>query len=283
MRVEHRFYPVNGVRLHAVHFGGEGRPIVLLHGVTGHGWQWHDVAGPLTLWGQVLAVDLRGHGDSQWSAQGDYQTDRHVEDVAAVLGHFEDAADVVGLSWGGLIAMRLAARHPHLVNRLVVLDVPTRFDAGPHDVPERPARFADREAVVAWERSANPAAPDHLVDVVADHGVRPDADGALVRKHDPRFLSEWPFRAEAYDADWAAVSAPTLLVRAAQSSVLSAAAFEAMLAANASATGTTIEHSGHVLPLDRPFDLADSLEAFLREEALDPELVGQPREALEIP
>ena len=65
--------------------------------------------------------------------------------------------------------------------------------------------------------------------------------------------------------------------------VLSVEAFESMLAAQPLATGMTIEGSGHLLPLDRPIALADALEGFLHEEALDAEIIGEAREALEIP
>lgn len=283
MRVDHRFFSVDGLRLHGLSFGGEGHPILLLHGVTGHGWMWHDVAGQLTLWGQVHALDLRGHGDSEWSVQGRYDTTALADDVATVIEQLGEAADVVGLSWGGLVAMRLAHRHPGLVRRLAVLDIPTAFTQSSADVPARPYRFEGRSQVLAWERQANPRVSERLLELVADHSVRPDPRGGLVRKHDERFISRWPFRDERYDADWAGLSAPVLLLRAADSAVLSVEAFESMLAAQPLATGMTIEGSGHLLPLDRPIALADALEGFLHEEALDAEIIGEAREALEIP
>ncbi len=268
MRVEHRFFSVNGLRLHALDYGGEGHPIVLLHGVTGHGWAWHDVAGQLTLWGQVLALDLRGHGDSQWSAVGTYDTTTMAEDVAAVIEQLGASADVVGLSWGGLVGMRLANRHPGLVRRLAVLDIPTRFSSGSGDVAVRPYTFPQRQDVLEWDRSAHPAAAPSLLELYADHSVRPAAEG-LSRKHDPRFCTWWPFRDERYDADWAALTSPTLLVRAGQSPVLEPQQFTAMLEVQSRASGVTVEGSGHLLPLDRPIELADALETFLHEEALD--------------
>ncbi len=283
MRVDHRFFSVNDLRLHALQFGGEGHPIVLLHGVTGHGWMWHDVAGQLTLWGEVFALDLRGHGDSQWSADGVYDTTALAEDVAAVIEQLGQPADVVGLSWGGLVAMRLAARHPGLVRRVAVLDIPTTFAQSAAEVPDRPYRFDGRADVLAWERAANARAPRALVELVADHSVRPAAGGGLARKHDEVFISRWPFRGERYDADWAALTMPTLLVRAGDSPVLSVGEFEAMLAVQSRATGHTIDGSGHLLPLDRPIDLADALEGFLREEALDADFMGELHDALEIP
>lgn len=283
MRVDHRFFPVGDLRLHALHFGGEGHPILLLHGVTGHGWLWHGVAGQLTLWGQVLALDLRGHGDSQWASDGRYDTTTLADDVAAVIEQLGEPADVVGLSWGGLVAMRLAGRHPGLVRRVAVLDIPTSFAQPSSDVPSRPYRFAGRRDVLDWERRANPRAAAPLVELVADHSVRPDAGGGLVRKHDERFITAWPFREETYDADWRALSCPVLLLRAADSPVLGVEQFEAMLAAQPGAEGLTIEGSGHLLPLDRPISVADALEGFLHEAALDAAVIGEAREALDIP
>ena len=141
MRVDHRFFAVNSLRLHAIDYGGVGHPIILLHGVTGDAWVWSDVAGQLTLWGQVLAIDLRGHGDSQWSAGGAYGTTDHADDVARIIETLDSgAADVVGLSWGGLVALRLADRHPALVRSVAVLDMATSFDTGSADVPERALR-----------------------------------------------------------------------------------------------------------------------------------------------
>lgn len=283
MRVDHRFFSVNGLRLHALHYGGEGHPILLVHGVTGHGWLWSDVAGQLTLWGQVLAVDLRGHGDSQWSPDGDYDSTVLADDLAAIIEQFEEPADVVGLSWGGLVAIRLAARHPHLVRRLAVLDVPTRSAQAPDEVPERPYQFSDRDSAVRWERDANPAAPLWLVELIADHGLRAGSDGTLARKHDPLFASAWPFRAEVFDDDWRSVRCATLLVRADRSAVLDDRTFHAMLAANDQASGVVIERSGHLLPLEQPIALADALESFLHEDALDLEAFDFEREAIEIP
>jgi pimeloyl-ACP methyl ester carboxylesterase len=241
------------------------------------------VAGQLTLWGHVFAVDLRGHGESQWSAAGTYDTASVAEDIALVIEQLGRPADVVGLAWGGLVAIRLANRHPGLVRRLAVLDIPTRFAASPDDVPPSPYEFSSRSELLAWEREVQPAASDRLLALIADHGVRPSTTGGLARTYDMQFTRRWPFRAENFDADWAAVTAPTLLVRAEHSTVFSEAEFAAMLDRQSRASGLTIAGGGDQLVVDRPIELADALETFLHEEALDASVIGDAKEMLEIP
>ncbi len=274
MRADHRFFSVDGLRLHALQFGGEGRPMFLLHGAMGHAWSWVDVAGQLTLWGRVFALDLRGHGDSQWSASQAYSTNRVAQDVAAVIEELGEPADVVGLSWGGLVALRLAARRPDLIRRLAVLNPPLDLQASAGEVAPGPYQFTSRADLYRWERGANPAVPSRLTDLVADHSVRPGPDGSLARKHDPFFERSWPDPRERFEEDWAALRSPTLLVRSASSPVLDADTFAAMLAAQPRAVGQTIPESGHLLVLDQPVAVADALESFVREEVVDAAVAG---------
>lgn len=276
MRVDHRYFLVNGLRLHALDHGGEGRPILLVHGVTGQGGAWRDVAVPLSLWGRVLAVDLRGHGASQWSAEGAYGTDHHVADLAALLAELGQPADVVGLSWGGLIGLRLAARHPDLVRKLVVIDPPTSGDPSADDTaPERPYHFARHEDVVAWERAANPRATDTMIAHLAVTGTRPDHGGNLSRGHDPYFSGHWPFRLERFDDDWARIGVPALLVRAADSPVLSSEAFAALQAARPDIAAVTVAASGHLVPVENPLGLTDALVEFLGEAGIEDVDLGE--------
>jgi pimeloyl-ACP methyl ester carboxylesterase len=269
MRVEHRFFAVNGLRLHTIDYGGEGRPIVLVHGVTGHGWMWRDIAAPLSLWGRVIAVDLRGHGDSQWSADERYGTNDHADDLWSILQAVAgEPADLVGLEWGGLVALRVAAGAPEVVRHLVVLDVPPSFDRAATDVPELPYEFPDHGAVVAWEQGANPRASAGLVEHLATHSTRPGAGGSLVRKHDPFFTRVWPFHDEDSWNDLRCVSVPTLLVRAADSPVLSEETFAAMGEALPGARCQTVSDSGHLIPLENPLELVDQLGEFFVDVAL---------------
>ena len=102
---------------------GEGDPeLVLLHGGAQNAHTWDTVA--LALRRPLIAVDLPGHGRSSWRTDRDYWPLRNAEAVAALVAALApDARAVVGMSLGGLTAIRLAATHPDLVRRLVVVDV----------------------------------------------------------------------------------------------------------------------------------------------------------------
>jgi lipase len=112
-----------------VHRYGPAGPVQLLaiHGLTGHGRRWQQLAEEHLPEVNVAAPDLLGHGRSSWSAP--WTIDANVRALAELLA---DAADgpvpVVGHSFGGAIALQLAAAHPELVGSLVLLDPAVGLD-----------------------------------------------------------------------------------------------------------------------------------------------------------
>src|SRR5690606_30098654 len=103
--VRHVYFPTDEVEIHALEFGADqdGPPVLLLHGVTGSGWQWHDVASELAKKRRVIALDLRGHGLSGRSADQQYSTPDHVRDLTAVIAQIgSNTVDLAGASWGAL-------------------------------------------------------------------------------------------------------------------------------------------------------------------------------------
>jgi len=113
---------VNGVRLHYV-AGGSGAPLVLLPGWPRTWWEFHKIMPALARTRRVIAVDLRGMGDSAKPAGG-YDKKTMAADIAALiakLGH--DRADVLGSDIGSMVAFSLAANHPERVRKLVMIDV----------------------------------------------------------------------------------------------------------------------------------------------------------------
>lgn len=169
--------------LHVHRYGDpSGAPVVLLHGIAGHGARWRRTAERHLDSRHVIAPDLRGHGRSPHKPP--WSVDRHVEDVLAVMDA-ENArrADLVGHSYGGMIALHVARTAPDRVRRLVLLD-PTAgldpADAGgkAHDAMSAPS-FADvaeaRDALVArWPE----ASPEVLEEELREH-LEPRTDGRL--------------------------------------------------------------------------------------------------------
>ncbi len=114
----------DGCELRVTDLGGDGPPIVLLHGLMGRGSTWWGASRWLARYGRVLAPDARGHGRS--GGGGPWTTGRFAADVVTVL-ESTGPATVVGHSMGGLHALAAAAARPDLVRRLVVEDMAVDF------------------------------------------------------------------------------------------------------------------------------------------------------------
>lgn len=112
------------LRLHYVDWGNpEAPPLILLHGGRDHCRSWDAVAEDLRKDYHVIAPDLRGHGDSQWSPDGHYSPLAHVFDLAQLILRLDLApVSIIGHSFGGNIALRYTGLYPETVKRLVAIE-----------------------------------------------------------------------------------------------------------------------------------------------------------------
>jgi len=112
----------------------EAPPLLLIHGVRDHARSWDQVADQLSHHWHVLALDLRGHGESDWSPDGAYMLPYHVLDLAefiATLG--EERLSIIAHSYGGVVAARYAGMYPSRIAKLVLVD---SLGAAPHTLAE---------------------------------------------------------------------------------------------------------------------------------------------------
>ena len=108
---------------------GKGQTLVILHGLFGSKRNWSSIARQLSDTYRVLTVDLRNHGESPWNDIHDYPS--MAEDVATLLEQeCAEPATVLGHSMGGKVAMYLSLVWPHLVNQLIVVDIPPARSSG---------------------------------------------------------------------------------------------------------------------------------------------------------
>jgi pimeloyl-ACP methyl ester carboxylesterase len=114
-----------GLALHVQELGAEGRPVVMLHGLLiGSLASWYFTTGPvLARTHRVMMFDFRGHGRSERVPNG-YDVATLADDLAEVTSELLDPFDLVGHSWGGLVALKFATVHPERVRRLVVVEAP---------------------------------------------------------------------------------------------------------------------------------------------------------------
>src|SRR5690606_12222855 len=154
-------------------FGGNGRPTVAIHGIASSGWTWAEVAAGLSS-ARVVAPDLRGHADTQWSPTDSYASDDAAADVAALASALHlGEVDVIGHSWGGLIAVALAARGDVSIRRLVIVDIAPSSTAKPEEVAPRQVEFDDWHSALESERKRSPRATDAAIETLTDRTYRP--------------------------------------------------------------------------------------------------------------
>lgn len=125
--------------------------MLLLHSLAAHSHWWDWTASRLAEAAHVIALDLRGHGESDWVEPAAYRAADYVGDIVAALDALGCRAPlVVGHSLGGYVGACLAARHPDRVDRLVIVDTMTQWnereDAWAQEQARRPAQeFGSRE------------------------------------------------------------------------------------------------------------------------------------------
>ncbi len=188
-----RFVEVNGLRIHYLDWGGTGKPpLLLLHGIGRVAHTFDPVASHFNESYHVMAVDLRGHGDSSWDPEGAYLVEDYVKDI-------EELASELGLSnlvlWGnstgGRVAQVFAGRNPGLVAAVIVEDVgPERPREVANNVTSRIQKedekgWESEEALFAELKASNPRTGDEVFRSLAHFGSKRRADGRVIWKRDP--------------------------------------------------------------------------------------------------
>ncbi|WP_046733712.1 alpha/beta fold hydrolase [Streptomyces humi] len=144
--IDHRLVDVGGIRLaYQVSGPPDAPPLVLVHALGENATDWEQVAPALARSRRVYALDLRGHGRSDWP--GDYSLELMRADVLSFLEALGlGSVDLIGHSLGGIVAYLLAQEHPQRVSRLVLEDVPVPRPREPN-TPTRP----DGDLTFDWE------------------------------------------------------------------------------------------------------------------------------------
>ena len=253
-----------GNRIHGLDFGGSGPTLICIHGVTGNAWNWHAVAQGLLECRRVVALDLRGYGESQWSPEQRYTTADHVADLACAVESLctDEPVDLAGSSWGALVALHYAADRPDAVGRLAVIDVEPSFEQSETELFPRPRQHEDHADVLAAVERAYPNAPASMAEIVASTCFGPAPDGGLAPKHDPFFFERWPFRSDDHWHRLGELAMPVLFVHAADSFVRASVMAE-MDQLTANSQLARVDASTHIIPVDNPAGLLDVLVPFL--------------------
>jgi pimeloyl-ACP methyl ester carboxylesterase len=276
-----RFYESHGLRLHYADWGNEGAPVVILvHGGRDHCRSWDVIARSLQPHFHVLAPDLRGHGDSDWTRGGSYALTEYVYDLAQLVRRIAaPQVMLIGHSMGGMVSLIYSGSFPEQVSKLVVLDGITVRPDSPKPPPahERiakwigrldklhdrsPRRYSTLDAAAAQMVLHNKRLSRELALHLATQGARQNEDGTYSWKFDPYQRASAPHRLWSDDhvALWARIICPTLLLNAGESFLAKAAGLERYFQ---QARVETILGAGHWLQHDKPQEVLGKIRRFL--------------------
>lgn len=284
-----RFVETGDVRLHVVDWGGDGPPLLLVHATGFHARMWDPYAERLRGRFRVLALDQRGHGDSDQPRER-FAWEQGAEDVAAVIRALDIAGcSAAGHSSGGTAVAVCAARYPGSIRRLVLIDpvVPDSRRTRPERPGTNPMAARTRRRRAVWdsppafaEAMGRHAAfarwrPEFLW-LYAAHGLRRRSDGRYELKCTPELEAQVYEGTATYDP-WPALdrlAVPALLLRATAS--------QDGRAALSPEVPRRIPHcrdlpiaATHFIPMEEPEAVLAALEQFLDDGEIATERSGQ--------
>ncbi|MGZ4803429.1 MAG: alpha/beta fold hydrolase, partial [Acidimicrobiia bacterium] len=254
-----------GQHLSALRWGNGAPELVLLHGGGQNAHTWDTVA--LALDRPLLAIDLPGHGHSDWRSDHRYFPVENARAVAVMVRELApDAEAVVGMSLGGLTALALASEAPELVRRLVLVDVTPgvnrdkasaviAFIAGPES-------FASFDEILERTVAFNPTRSVSSLRRGILHNAAEQPDGTWAWRYERFILPEGTEIPDFGDL-WHlvdAVDVPLLLVRGADSPVVGDEDVVELLRRRPEARVVVVDAAGHSVQGDQPLELAALIE-----------------------
>ena len=264
------YVEAGGLRLHYQDYGSTGKPAMLcLHGGAAHA-HWFDYIAPgFTGDHHVLALDQRGHGDSEWADPPEYSYERYAADLAEVVEKL-DLRDfvLIGHSMGGTVALEFAAAYPGRVGKLIVVDstlqmnaerVAALRDVGARKGSSHPSRaeFIARFRLRPAGTLATPAVIRHL----AGSSARQSSDGRWRHKFDRNVYAT----RETTDGlpRWNHIRVPALLIKAERSQRISPQVFAEVKARCPQVQLTEVPNCDHHVTLDNPSGFVSAVRSFL--------------------
>jgi esterase len=260
-----KFVIINGIKLHYLDWGNpDDVPIVLLHGLCGNAHYWDFFAYNVASEHHLLAIDQRGHGDSDWAES--YGPRDYVLDLEAFIDSLKLSKFVlIGHSMGGINAIIYAARHPAQVSALVIVDIgPEIAVAGIERMEKehanKPDSFRSEEEAVNYMKQVEPRYSEAFIQHQARYALKYGDKDSLTFKYDrtlqstelqsPQWL--WEYLKE--------VICPTLLLHGMESDILSRETAQEEADTLVFGSVVDIEHAGHSIPGDNP----DAFEVAVR-------------------
>ena len=261
-------------RFHFLEWGSPSLPnLLLLHGGNQSAHSWDLVSLHLADRFHIIALDQRGHGDSEWARDADYSSHAMASDASSVLSELDiDSVTVLGHSMCGMNTLRLAMQDPHLLQRLVLVDIgPELSEVGTKSIRNfvtENREFEDLDAFIKNVQKYDPYRSKEHIERTVKYNLLQRADGKFISKrdHGPRLATTQNQR-ETSDrlsiADVTGLLQPSLVIRGADSNVLTAEAANRFVDALPHGELKTVPDSGHNVHGQNTTGFLDALVPFL--------------------
>lgn len=275
-----RFVESQRVRIAYWDWGNDGAPpLVLVHGGRDHARSWDRIAEAFRDDYHVVAPDLRGHGDSDWTPGGTYGLPDNALDVVRVIEAVGAPARVLAHSYGGSVCLVAAGTYPDHFAALAAIEGthslnPADGEMGPRWLRawgdrargfegRAPRVYPDLAAAAERVHEANPRLPDDLVPHIAAYAAKP-VEGGYIWKYDPwvNARTSMEIRRDELPRFWAAVTCPVLLVFARETRPNQRPDAERFFR---DARTVRIDDAGHWVHHDQPDALLAALRPFFAE------------------
>ncbi|MEO8363596.1 MAG: alpha/beta hydrolase [Ilumatobacteraceae bacterium] len=259
----------DGRNLSALVWGNGDPRLVLIHGGAQNAHTWDTVALALDV--PLVAIDLAGHGHSDWRKDATYSHENLAKDVVVAIERLApNAKAIVGMSLGGLTALAVAHRAPHLVRHLVLIDITPGVNAKKAkavlDFVNGPQSFASFDDLMARTKEHNPTRSESSLRRGILHNAVQLPDGSWQWRYDrsnhARTSSDDDPNSNGFAELWEAISelkCPLLVVRGGLSPVVDDDDVAEVKRRKASADVVVVENAGHSIQGDRPIELAELL------------------------
>src|SRR5258708_15421567 len=261
----------DGLALSCRDYGGEGkRPVLFLHGGSADANWWDFVAPAFVEDFHVLALDQRGHGESDWADEWAYGSLHYLSDLDQVIEQWAFGAPIlVGHSMGAHNVLAYAAEHSEKLRAIVALDPPPDYTQRAVDflqsIAEKPARRFGSLDEAAQHFKVLPRetlAKKEILEYVARRSFKRHDDGAWIHKIDRRTMIREPSRI------WKSlhrIACPALIVKITKSPLLDREVAKKMVAQFPNGRLAEVDHSYHHVMLDNPTALIEVIRNFVGE------------------
>ena len=258
------------IKLHYLDWGNTSDvPMVLVHGMCGHAHTWDFFADSMKQHFHVVALDLRGHGESSWSEQ--YRLRDYLADLECFIDSLQLPEFVlVGHSLGGIISTVYAANNPGRVKRLVIIDIGPEIKAEGLEFRNRewavePPFYNSMDEAIEYAKRIHPYHADSYIKHDLSYGLKHVGEGRLVYKYD-RKVRETEWQSPEWLWDYIKmIVCPVLVIHGSESDLLDGEVAHRMAATLAFGSVVDIERAAHTVQGDSPEEFESVIKKFLAE------------------